>query len=83
MSPKVQPIERKDLLILANGITLEHRDYFPGVEVTEVELKEGILVFHGKFFLDSQGLPTAKTTIVFNIFKYLVQTLSQQYTLVT
>lgn len=83
MTSNIQPIERKNLLILANKIILDHKDYLPGIEATEVEQKDGILIFRGEFFLNPQGLPTAKTTTVFNIFKYLAQTLSQHYTLIT
>jgi hypothetical protein len=30
-----------------------------------------VLVFSGEFYLDEQGLPTPKSTAVFNMFKYL------------
>ena len=49
--------------------------------VTDVNEKSGVLVFKGEYFLDDQGLPTAKTTAVFNVYKGLAQALSPQYTL--
>ena len=60
----------------------DHEDYLPGIQADEVEQKGGILVFKGEFFFDEQGLPSAKSMVVFNLFKYLAQTLSGQYQLV-
>ena len=40
-----------------------------------------VLVFKGEFFLDEEGLPTAKTNAVFNMFKKVTTTLSKQYKL--
>ena len=34
------------------------------------------------YFLDEQGLPTAKSTAVFNMFKHLAHVLSEKYHLV-
>ncbi len=45
----------------------------------EVIQQGDVLVFRGPFFLDDEGLPTAKTTAVFNIFKHLALTLSSRY----
>ncbi|MGD1317695.1 DUF2498 family protein, partial [Enterococcus faecium] len=36
-------------------------------------------VFKGEFFLDEQGLPTAKSTAAFNMFKHLAHVLSEKY----
>ena len=41
-----------------------------GIEATGVEQRNGVLVFSGEYFLDEQGLPTPKSTAVFNMFKY-------------
>lgn len=38
-----------------------------------------VLVFRGPFFLDADGVPTAKTTAVFNVFKHLAVVLSPLY----
>lgn len=48
---------------------------------TTVEQHGPTLVFKGEFFLDEDGVPTAKSTAVFNMFKHLTQTLSEQYRL--
>ena len=76
-----EPIAKASLLELANEIMKEHDDYQAGMAVTDVNEKSGVLVFKGEYFLDDQGLPTAKTTAVFNVYKGLAQALSPQYTL--
>ncbi|WP_316674690.1 YciN family protein [uncultured Tolumonas sp.] len=76
-----EPIAKASLLELANEIMKEHDDYLAGMAVTDVNEKSGVLVFKGEYFLDDQGLPTAKTTAVFNVYKGLAQALSPQYTL--
>jgi len=76
-----EPINKASLLELANQIMKEHDDYLAGMLVTDVNEKSGVLVFKGEYFLDDQGLPTAKTTAVFNVYKGLAQALSPQYTL--
>ncbi len=76
-----EPIAKASLLELANQIMKEHDDYLAGMAVTDVNEKSGVLVFKGEYFLDEQGLPTAKTTAVFNVYKGLAQALSPQYTL--
>ncbi|MNC57736.1 DUF2498 family protein [Listeria sp. SHR_NRA_18] len=53
-----------------------------GMVATDVEQKGSVLVFRGEFFLDPEGLPTAKTTAVFNMFKHLAHVLSEKYHLV-
>ena len=50
-----------------------------GIEATDVVQRNGVLVFSGEFYLDEQGLPTAKSTAVFNMFKYLAHELSDKY----
>ena len=76
------PIQHQDLLTMANQMIRDHEDFIQGMQADQVEQKGGILVFKGEFFLDEQGLPTPKTMAVFNMFKYLAQTLSGQYQLV-
>ncbi|MEZ7861556.1 MAG: DUF2498 family protein [Aeromonadaceae bacterium] len=77
-----QSIQRQALLSIANQMIRDHEDYQPGIQADEVEQKGGILVFKGEFFFDEQGLPSTKSMVVFNLFKYLAQTLSGQYQLV-
>ena len=77
-----QSIQRQALLSIANQMIRDHEDYLPGIQADEVEQKGGILVFKGEFFFDEQGLHSAKSMVVFNLFKYLAQTLSGQYQLV-
>ena len=70
-----------DLLLIANQIIQEHDDYIEGMRADSVEEKEGVLVFKGNYFLDDNGLPTSKTTEVFNMFKYLAHHLSKEFTI--
>ncbi|WP_406702820.1 DUF2498 family protein [Sodalis sp.] len=48
-----------------------------GMLVTEMRKKWSVLVFRCKFLLDEQGMQAQKTTVMFNIFKHLVQVLSE------
>ncbi|MBL4294478.1 YciN family protein [Vibrio fluvialis] len=73
-------ISEFDLLLIANQLIQEHKSYIEGMRAESVEEKEGVLVFKGNYFLDDQGLPTAKTTAVFNMFKYLAHQLSKEFT---
>ncbi|OEE36558.1 YciN family protein [Vibrio genomosp. F10] len=70
-----------DLLLIANQIIQEHDDYIEGMRATSVEEKEEVLIFKGEYFLDQNGMPTANTTAVFNMFKYLALHLSKEFTL--
>lgn len=79
MQNSTQPISHQALLEKANTLAREHDDYFAGLEANEVIQQGDVLVFRGPFFLDENGLPTAKTTAVFNVFKYLALTLSSRY----
>ncbi|CCJ75503.1 YciN family protein [Cronobacter muytjensii] len=79
MQEMTQPIDRASLLAQANKMIREHEDYIIGMEATDVEQKNGVLIFRGEYFMDEQGLPTAKTTAVFNMFKYLAHQLSEKY----
>jgi hypothetical protein len=82
MQGTTQPIDRQTLLEKANKLIREHEDTLAGIEATDVVQRNGILVFSGEFYLDEQGLPTAKSTAVFNMFKYLAHALSEKYHLV-
>ena len=79
MQELTQPIDRATLLAQANKMIREHEDYIAGMVATDVEQKNGVLVFRGEYFMDEQGLPTAKTTAVFNMIKYLAHQLSETY----
>lgn len=80
MSEK-KTIAEFDLLLIANQIIQEHDDYIEGMRADSVEEKDDVLVFKGDYFLDDKGLPTAQTTAVFNMFKYLAHHLSKEFTL--
>ena len=82
MSNTSQPIDRQTFLIEANRLIREHEDTLAGIEATGVEQRNGVLVFSGEYYLDEQGLPTPKSTAVFNMFKYLAHQLSEKYHLV-
>lgn len=75
-------ITRQSLLEEANALIQNHDDYLHGMIATGVTQKNGVLVFSGDYFLDDNGLPTLKTTAVFNMFKYLAHELSEKYLLV-
>ncbi|PQJ88914.1 MULTISPECIES: YciN family protein [Aliivibrio] len=79
MSDK-KSISEADLLLIANQIIQDHENYVEGMRATSVEEKDEVLVFKGEYFLSEQGLPTEKTTAVFNMFKYLAHQLSKKFT---
>ncbi|GLR75175.1 YciN family protein [Aliivibrio sifiae] len=79
MSDK-KSISEADLLLIANQIIQDHENYVEGMRATSVEEKDEVLVFKGEYFLSVQGLPTEKTTAVFNMFKYLAHQLSKKFT---
>lgn len=74
-------ISKSDLLELARKTMLEHEEYQDGMSLDDVVEKAGVLVFKGEYFLDDDGLPTPKTTSVFNIYKALAHAFSSSYTL--
>lgn len=82
MQSTSQPIDRQSLLALANQLIRDHDDTLKGIEATGVQQRNGVLVFSGEYYLDEQGLPTPKSTAVFNMFKYLAHELSEKYHLV-
>ncbi|EIB98658.1 MULTISPECIES: YciN family protein [Pantoea] len=79
MQTPTQAISRQALLEKANALIKEHDDYLAGMQADDVSQQGDVLVFRGPFFLDDQGLPTAKTTAVFNVFKHLAVVLSPHY----
>ena len=79
MYANTTPIDRESLLIEANRIIHAHDEYMHGMEATEVVQKDGVLIFRGEFFFDQDGIPTRKTTAVFNMFKHLAVVLSEKY----
>ncbi|KAE8178740.1 DUF2498 family protein [Photobacterium carnosum] len=76
-------ISINELLMIANQVIQDHQDYVDGMRATSVIEKDGVLIFKGEYFLDDDGLPTAKTTAVFNMFKFLAHKLSPEFTLNT
>lgn len=79
MSVKTESISRQALLEIANQMIKQHDDYLAGMEVNDVIQPGEVLVFRGPWFLDEEGLPSAKTTAVFNVFKFLAVELSSRY----
>ncbi|GBU12431.1 hypothetical protein AwEntero_10320 [Enterobacterales bacterium] len=79
MHENTSAMSREALLIEANKVIREHGDYLHGMVATRVEQKGNVLVFGGEFFLDDNGLPTLKTTAVFNMFKHLAHLFSEKY----
>lgn len=79
MRTETTPISRQALLEEANQLIRNHEDFIHGMEATDVEQKGHVLVFRGEFFLDKDGLPTSKTTAVFNMFKHLAHVFSNKY----
>ena len=82
MNKETQAIDRETLLKEAIIFIRGHEDTLAGIEATGVTQRNGVLVFTGDYFLDEQGLPTAKSTAVFNMFKHLAHVLSENYPLV-
>lgn len=80
MHKETQPIDRETLLLEANKIIREHEDTMAGIVATGVTQRNGVLVFSGDYFLDEQGLPTPKSTAVFNMFKHTAHVLSESIT---
>ena len=81
MRTNTAPISREALLAEANNIIRQHEDYLHGMIATDVEQKRRFS-FPRRILLDADGLPTAKTTAVFNMFKHLAHLLSEKYHLV-
>ena len=79
MNAPTVALSRAEILEKANALIQEHDDYFAGIHASEVEQKGQLLMFRGDYFLDENGLPTAKSTAVFNIFKALTVALSEKY----
>ncbi|PSU33278.1 YciN family protein [Photobacterium lutimaris] len=76
-----ESIANDELLMIANQLIQDHEAYIDGMRANSVEERGGVLIFKGEYFLDDNGLPTEKTTAVFNMFKYLAHQLSPKFTL--
>ena len=50
MRTNTAPIGREALLAEANNIIRQHEDYLHGMIATDVEQKNGVLVFRGEYF---------------------------------
>ncbi|WP_114787119.1 DUF2498 family protein [Vibrio tetraodonis] len=74
-------ISKFELLLIANHLIQAHDNYIAGMRADEVEEKDGVLVFKGQCFLDTNGLPTPNSPSAFNILKYLTLHLSNDFTL--
>lgn len=75
------PIAKDELLAKANELLLTRDDAPDGLRVNDVEEKNGVFIFKGEYFLDARGLPTERTTRAFNLYKWLTQQFSGQYTI--
>lgn len=82
MHNPTQPVSPEALLEIANTMLMQHDDYIAGIAADAVSQQGDVLVFRGPWFLDAEGLPTVKTTAVFNLFKYLAVELSARYHLI-
>ena len=82
MSDDKQVINSADLIALANTQLPEHEDFIVGIEVQSVAEQNGVITFKGESFLDENGLPTAKSMIAFNLYKWLCHHFSNKYTLI-
>ena len=76
---QTEAIGKAALLLKANEMIAAHENYFDGLAASDVEQKGDVLVFRGDYFLDEQGLPGEKSTVVFNVFKFLAVELSPRY----
>lgn len=74
-------INKTALLQEANEMIEQHEHYFSGMTATDVEQKGDLLIFRGNYFLNEQGMPGEKSTLVFNVFKFLTTELSPRYQL--
>ncbi|WP_432414027.1 YciN family protein [Pantoea allii] len=82
MHNQTQGISSQAILEIANRLLVQHDDYLADIKADAVSQQGDVLVFRGPYFLDAQGLPTAKTTAVFNLFKHLAVELSPRYHLI-
>ncbi|MCX8955947.1 DUF2498 family protein [Erwinia psidii] len=78
---QTEAIGKTALLEIANEMMAQHAHYFYGMAVSDVEQRGDVLVFRGNCFLDEHGLPGDKSTVVFNVLKYLATELSPRYQL--
>ncbi|XNM58991.1 DUF2498 family protein [Escherichia coli] len=69
MNKETQPIDRETLLKEANKIIREHEDTLAGIEAPASRSVMACWSYR-RLLLDEQGLPTAKSAAVFNMFKH-------------
>ena len=82
MNNEKQAINSQDLITIANTQLQEHEDFIEGIKVSSVAERHDVITFKGESFLDKDGLPTAKSTIAFNLYKWLCHHFSSKYTLI-
>lgn len=71
----------EELLKIANDLIKSDYEYMDGMRADSVTQNGEVLVFKGEFFLNNDGIPTAKTNAVFNMFKKITTIMSKQYKL--
>ena len=71
----------EELLKIANDLIKSDYEYMDGMRADSVTQNGEVLVFKGEFFLDNDGIPTAKTNAVFNMLKKITTIMSKQYKL--
>ncbi|PKH26830.1 hypothetical protein CIG19_03260 [Enterobacterales bacterium CwR94] len=79
MHPQSRAIDKQTLLQLARQRLHAIVPNQPEFTVTDVQQRDGVLIFKGEYFLDAQGLPSDKTQQVFNVFKLLATELSPHW----
>ncbi|MDE9452875.1 DUF2498 family protein [Xenorhabdus bovienii] len=79
MQTETLSIKCEQLQEKANEIIRKHDDFIQGIYTDDIEQKGKVLVFKGEYFLNSDSLPTVKSTAVFNMFKHLAHILSEKY----
>ncbi|WP_160060988.1 DUF2498 family protein [Psychromonas sp. L1A2] len=82
MNNDKQTINSENIIKLANAQLPEHEDFIEGIKVERVSEQHGVITFKGESFLDAEGLPTAKSMVAFNLYKWLCHHFSNKYTLV-
>ena len=71
----------EERLKIANDLIKSDYEYMDGMRADSVTQNGEVLVFKGEFFLNNDGIPTAKTNAVFNMFKKITTIMSKQYKL--
>ncbi len=74
-----KPISKEELLKEAAKIIKDCDHYIDGISAEDVRSLNGTFVFSGEYYLKEDGTPSEKTLAVFNVFKYLNESLSKKY----